>query len=88
MSGWAATLSGEVAGASSRVTTAAQLFDRAGDRRGVGYSVLALADCLIRQDKQADALALLRESIGVFEALPEPWGLMCGASLLAEASGP
>jgi predicted ATPase/DNA-binding CsgD family transcriptional regulator len=83
LSGWAATLSGDPVGASTRVTASAQLFDRAGDQRGVGYAQLALGDCLAREGKAVQALAVLREGIGVFEALPERWGLMYGASLLA-----
>jgi non-specific serine/threonine protein kinase len=87
LSGWAATLSGDVGEASSRITSAAPLFEQAGDRRGTGYTLLALGDCLIQQQRAAQALAPLREGVGIFEALPERYGLMYGACLLAEASG-
>jgi predicted ATPase/DNA-binding CsgD family transcriptional regulator len=87
LSGWAATLSGDVAGARSRVTAAAPVFDQIGDRRGAGYSALGLADCLIRQGQPDQALVVARDGIAVFEALPERWGLLYGASLMAEACG-
>ena len=87
LSGWAATLSGDVASAKSRVIAAAPLFEQIGDRRGAGYSALGLADCLIREGQPDQALAVARDGIAVFEALPERWGLLYGASLLAETCG-
>jgi non-specific serine/threonine protein kinase len=87
VSGWAAILSGDVANARTQVTTAARLFEEAGDRRGTGYSVLGLGDCLLREGNPGYALTMAREGIAVFEALPERWGLLNGASLLAQACG-
>jgi predicted ATPase/DNA-binding CsgD family transcriptional regulator len=87
LSGLSATLSGDVGGETSRITAATPLFERAGDRRGTGYTLLALGDCLIQQQRAEEALAPLREGVAIFEALPERWGLMYGAWLLAEASG-
>ena len=87
LSGWAATLSGDVVGASSRISESVLLLTEAGDQRGTGYAILGLAECLIREDKPDEALPVARDGIAVFEALPERWGLMYGASLLAEACG-
>src|SRR5208283_4169125 len=45
------------------------------------------ADCLTREGNAAEAIEVLREALAFFEALPERWGLLRAASLLAEACG-
>jgi predicted ATPase/DNA-binding CsgD family transcriptional regulator len=80
-------LSGDTATARSQVTAAAELFRGTGDRRGASYALLGQADCLAREGKTAEAVPVLREALGGFEALPERWGLLWAASLLALACG-
>ena len=46
-----------------------------------------LADCLTREGNAAEAIEVLGEALAFFEALPERWGLLRAASLLAEACG-
>ncbi len=86
-SGFLLALSGDTAKAASQVTASADLFRGTGDRRGCSYALLTLGDCLAREGKAAEAVPVLREALGVFEALPERWGLLWGASLLAQACG-
>jgi predicted ATPase/DNA-binding CsgD family transcriptional regulator len=85
LSGWAATVSGDIGWGKSRVAESSGLFARIGDHRGVGYALVILGDCMLRDGQPAGAVPVLREGISIFEALPERWGLLCGASLLAAA---
>ena len=72
--------------ARARTAESAGLFTRIGDQRAVGYCLVAQGDCLIRDSFPADAIPLLREGMGIFDALPERWGLLYGTSLLAMAA--
>jgi predicted ATPase/DNA-binding CsgD family transcriptional regulator len=85
LSGWAATISGDLHGGKSRVTESCELFAKIGDHRAVGYALVIIGDCLLRAGEPARAVAVLREGLSVFEALPERWGLLMGAGLLAGA---
>ena len=85
LSGWAATMHDNLGRAKSRLEASAELFGKLGDRRGVGYCLVILADCMLRESQPAGAVAMLREGISIFEALPERWGLLYGAGLLAAA---
>ena len=87
LSGWAATVWGDTALARVRAVESAELFTRIGDRRAVGYCLVVQGDCLIRDGFPADAVPLLREGMGIFDALPERWGLLDGTSLLTIAAG-
>jgi DNA-binding CsgD family transcriptional regulator len=40
---------------------------------------------MLREGRPADAVPVLREGMAVFESLPERWGLLFGAGLLAAA---
>jgi predicted ATPase/DNA-binding CsgD family transcriptional regulator len=86
LSGWAAIVRGDTALARARTAESAGLFTRIGDQRAVGYCLVAQGDCLIRDGFPADAIPLLREGMGIFDALPERWGLLDGTSLLAMAA--
>jgi predicted ATPase/DNA-binding CsgD family transcriptional regulator len=86
-SGSALSWSGDTAQAASRAAASTELFRQAGDGRGCGYALLAWADCLAREGKTAEAAPMLREALGVFDALPERWGMLWAASLLAQACG-
>jgi non-specific serine/threonine protein kinase len=85
LSGWAAAVSGDVGRGRPLVAESSRLFAKIGDHRGVGYALVVLGDCLLRDGQPADAAPVLREGISIFEDLPERWGLLCGASLLAGA---
>jgi predicted ATPase/DNA-binding CsgD family transcriptional regulator len=85
LSGWAATVSGDIATARARVMASSEAFAGLGDRRAVGYALAALGDCAVQEGSAADAVSILREGIAIFEALPERWGLLYSASLLAAA---
>jgi DNA-binding CsgD family transcriptional regulator len=58
-----------------------------GDRRLRAFTLMTVAECLIRDGNAAEASTLLREALATFEALPERWALLRAASLLAEACG-
>ena len=85
LSGWASSVSGDLHQGWSRIAESCDLFVKTGDRRAVGYAQVMLADCMLRAGQPADAVSVLREGISVFEALPERWGLLTAASLLAGA---
>lgn len=84
-SGFILCLLGDITGARSRLAAAAGLFGRTGDRRCYAYCRLGVGECLAQEGQAAAALPALREAVAIFEALPERWGLLWGAALLAEA---
>jgi predicted ATPase/DNA-binding CsgD family transcriptional regulator len=86
LSGFAATVWGNTALARTRSVESSELFTTVGDRRAVGYCLVVLGDCLIGDGLPADAVAVLRDAVCLFDALPDRWGLLYGASLLATAS--
>jgi predicted ATPase/DNA-binding CsgD family transcriptional regulator len=85
--GIAKALTGDIAGAKLLAVASIGVFPRTGDRRLRGYGQIVLADCLTREGNAAEAIEVLREALAFFEALPERWGLLRAASLLAEACG-
>jgi len=86
LSGFAASLRGDTALARARSVESSELFAAIGDRRAVGYGLFVLGDCLLRDGLPADAVAALREGICILDALPDRWGLLFGAGLLAAAT--
>jgi predicted ATPase/DNA-binding CsgD family transcriptional regulator len=80
-------LCGDVAGAKELATASVALSRRTGDRRLRGFTLMTVAECLIREGNAAQAVGELREALAVFEALPERWALLRVTSLLAEACG-
>ena len=85
LSGWAATVDGDLAAVEDRVSRSSTLFEQIGDGRAAGYAVAVLAHCAIRDGRAADAVRMLRDSLSVFEDLPDRWGLLYGTSLMAAA---
>jgi predicted ATPase/DNA-binding CsgD family transcriptional regulator len=83
--GFALALAGDVTGARSAAEAGASLYDRTGDSRLRAYTLMTVGDCLTREGNPAEAIVVLREALGIFEALPERWGLLRSTSLLAEA---
>jgi predicted ATPase/DNA-binding CsgD family transcriptional regulator len=86
-SAFTAALSGDIVQAKPLALASVALAPETGDARLRGFTLMTLADCLTREGQHAEAIALLRDALGVFEALPERWALLRAASLLAEACG-
>jgi predicted ATPase/DNA-binding CsgD family transcriptional regulator len=80
-------LTGDVAQAKRLATASVALSPRTGDRRLRAFTQMTVAECLIQEGNAAEATAVLREALAVFEALPERWALLRAASLLAQACG-
>jgi predicted ATPase/DNA-binding CsgD family transcriptional regulator len=85
--GIAKALTGDIATAKLLAVASIGVFPRTGDRRLRGYGQMVLADCLTREGNAAEAIEVLRDALGFFEALPERWALLRAAGLLAEACG-
>jgi predicted ATPase/DNA-binding CsgD family transcriptional regulator len=83
--GFALALAGDVVRARTLAAAGAGLFSRTGDSRLRAYTLATVGECLTREGKPADAIAVLREALGVFEKLPERVGLLRTAIWLAEA---
>jgi non-specific serine/threonine protein kinase len=86
LAGFAATIRGDTALARAAMVESSGMFARAGDHRAVGYAQMVLGGCLVVDGCWADALSTLREAMRIFDALPERWGLLTGASMLAAAT--
>jgi predicted ATPase/DNA-binding CsgD family transcriptional regulator len=86
-SAFTAGLYGDVVRARALATASVALSPSTGDRRLRGFALMTMAECLIREANATEAIALLREALAVFEALPERWALLRAASLLAQACG-
>ena len=84
-SGFALALAGDVARAQAASVAGAELFARTQDSHHRAYALITVGDCLTRQGHPAKAIAVLREALGLFEAVPERWGMLRASSLLAEA---
>jgi predicted ATPase/DNA-binding CsgD family transcriptional regulator len=84
-SGFALALAGDTGRARATAEAGAEAFRTARDSRARAYCLMTVGDCLTREGQPAEAIAVLREALAVFEALPERWGLLRVASLLAEA---
>jgi non-specific serine/threonine protein kinase len=74
--------------ARSYATQSVELFSEIGDYRGAGYARCVVADCLSGEGVPAEALAILRTCLGVFEELLDRWGLLVstGSAALAHAA--
>jgi non-specific serine/threonine protein kinase len=86
LGGWAASLQGETARTRSQVAAARDLFARQGDRRAVAYSLQSVAEAMAADGEAAEAMSPLRESVTIFDALPERWGLLMAMDVLAETT--
>lgn len=86
LASWAASIHGDTSLMRSQAKECCRLFSGKGDRRGVGYALASLADAMIRDGQADQAMPVLRESIGIFDALPERWGLLVAMDVLAEAA--
>jgi predicted ATPase/DNA-binding CsgD family transcriptional regulator len=85
LGGWAATVSGDAATARQQVTESRDLFATTGDRRAVGYALCGLGNAMTLDGQTAEAVPVLRESMCIFSELPERWGVLVVAEMLAEA---
>jgi predicted ATPase/DNA-binding CsgD family transcriptional regulator len=86
LASWAASIHGDTSLMRSQAQECCRLFASKGDRRGVAYALNSLADALIRDGQAEQAMPKLRDSIAIFDALPERWGLLVAMDVLAEAT--
>jgi predicted ATPase/DNA-binding CsgD family transcriptional regulator len=88
MAGMAASSMADRTLARVYATQSAELFSEIGDYRGAGYARCVVADCLSGEGDPAEALAILRTCIGVFEELLDRWGLLIstGSAALTHAA--
>jgi DNA-binding CsgD family transcriptional regulator len=83
----AAILAGDLPQARALAAASVALSPSTGDPRLRAYTLMTMAECLIEEGNAAEAIAVLREALAVFEALPERWALLRAAILLALACG-
>jgi non-specific serine/threonine protein kinase len=76
MAGMAASSVADMALARTYAAGSVALFTEIGDRRGASYARCVLADCLSAEGAPVESLTILRLCIGVFEELPDRWGLL------------
>jgi non-specific serine/threonine protein kinase len=76
MAGMAAASMADRTLARAYAIQSAELFSEIGDYRGVGYAQCVVADCLSGEGVPAEALAILRTCLGIFEELLDRWGLL------------
>jgi predicted ATPase/DNA-binding NarL/FixJ family response regulator len=88
MAGMAASSMADRTLARVYATQSVELFSEIGDYRGAGYARCVVADCLSGEGVPAEALAILRTCLGVFEELPDRWGLLIstGSAALTHAA--
>jgi predicted ATPase/DNA-binding CsgD family transcriptional regulator len=88
MASMTASLMADPALAQVRAADSVKLFTEIGDRRGAGYARCVLAECLIREGRPREGLAVLRTCVSDFEALVDRWGLLIstGSAALARAA--
>ena len=88
MAGMAAYSMADRTLARAYATQSVELFSEIGDHRGVGYARCVVADCLSGEGCPAEALAILRTCVGVFEELLDRWGLLVctGSAALTHAA--
>ena len=88
MAGMAASSMSDRTLARAYATQSAELFSEIGDFRGAGYARCVVADCLSGEGDPAEALAILRTCLGVFEELLDRWGLLIstGSAALTHAA--
>jgi non-specific serine/threonine protein kinase len=83
--GFGLALAGDVVRARTLAAAGAGLFSKTGDSRLHAYTLATVGECLTREGQPAEAIAVLREALGVFEKLPERVGLLRTAIWLAKA---
>jgi predicted ATPase/DNA-binding CsgD family transcriptional regulator len=76
MAGMAASSMADRTLAGAYATQSVALFSEIGDYRGAGYARCVVADCLSGEGVPAEALAILRTCLRVFEELLDRWGLL------------
>jgi predicted ATPase/DNA-binding CsgD family transcriptional regulator len=88
MAGITASVLADMPLAKARAAESIKLFTEIGDRRGAGYARCVLAECLVYEGDPREGLAILRVSVGDFEALLDRWGLLIstGSAALAHAA--
>ena len=88
MAGMAASSMADSTRARAYAIQSAELFSEIGDYRGAGYARCVVADCLSGEGVPAEALAILRTCLSVFEQLPDRWGLLIstGSAALTHAA--
>jgi non-specific serine/threonine protein kinase len=83
MAGMAASSMADRTLARAYAIQSAQLFGEIGDYRGAGYARCIVADCLSGEGVPAEALAILRTCLGVFEEFLDRWGLLVSTGSVA-----
>ena len=83
MAGMAASSMADRTRARAYATQSVELFSEIGDYRGAGYAQCVVADCLSGEGVPAEALAVLRTCLGVFEELRDRWGLLVSTGSVA-----
>jgi predicted ATPase/DNA-binding CsgD family transcriptional regulator len=88
MAGMAASSMADRTLARAYATQSVELFGEIGDYRGASYAQCVVADCLSGEGVPAEALAILRTCVGVFEELLDRWGLLVstGSAALTHAA--
>jgi predicted ATPase/DNA-binding NarL/FixJ family response regulator len=76
MAGMAASSMADRTLAKAYATQSVESFSEIGDYRGAGYARCVVADCLSGEGLPAEAFAMLRTCLGVFEELLDRWGLL------------
>lgn len=84
-SGFALALAGDAARARTMAAAGAGMCIKIRNVRLRAYTLLTVGHCLTREGHPAEAITTLREALGVFEALPERWGMLRASGSLAEA---
>jgi non-specific serine/threonine protein kinase len=85
MAGMAASSMADRTLARAYATQSVALFSEIGDYRGAGYARCVVADCLSGEGVPAEALAILRTCLRVFEELLDRWGLLISTTSAALA---
>ena len=88
MAGMAASSMADRRLARAYATESAELFSVIGDHRGASYARCIVADCLSGEGVPAEAAAILRTCLGIFEELLDRWGLLVssGSAALTHAA--
>jgi non-specific serine/threonine protein kinase len=85
MAGMAVSAMADRTLARAYATQSVELFSEMGDHRGAGYARCVVADSLSGAGAPAEALAILRTCLGVFEELLDRWGLLVSTGSVAVA---
>jgi non-specific serine/threonine protein kinase len=85
MAGMAASSMADKTLARAYATQSVELFTEMRDQRGAGYARCVVADSLSSEGAAAEALAILRTCLGIFEGLLDRWGMLVGTGSAALA---